>query len=101
MRNIPLLACIAALSEGCDGSGNSSGGGSGTSSARTTQVAKGQIGAWPMESWYWNVMAQNSPDVNVSAVAFMDRQGKPFTFFTGSGWAIPRNAKHPHSRARG
>ena len=48
-----------------------------------------------MESWYWNVMAENSPDVDVAAVPFTDRHGKPFTFFTGSGWAIPRNAKHP------
>jgi multiple sugar transport system substrate-binding protein len=32
------------------------------------QVAKDQVGAWPMESWYWNVIAQNSPDVHVTAV---------------------------------
>jgi multiple sugar transport system substrate-binding protein len=48
-----------------------------------------------MESWYWNVLAQNSPNVHVAAVPFTDRQGKPFTYFTGSGWAIPKGAKHP------
>jgi multiple sugar transport system substrate-binding protein len=44
------------------------------------QVASDQVGAWPMESWYWNVMADNSPDVDVAAVPFTDRQGKPFTY---------------------
>jgi multiple sugar transport system substrate-binding protein len=48
-----------------------------------------------------DVMAQNSPDVNVAAVAFMDRQGKPFTFFTGSGWASHGTRSTAHSRARG
>jgi len=62
---------------------------------KNNQVAKDQVGAWPMESWYWNVMAQNSPDVNVAAVPFTDKQGRPFTFFTGSGWAIPKGAKNP------
>src|SRR4051794_33756526 len=62
---------------------------------KDNQVAKDQVGAWPMESWYWNVMAQNSPNVNVAAVPFTDKQGRPFTFFTGSGWAIPKGAQHP------
>jgi multiple sugar transport system substrate-binding protein len=59
------------------------------------QVAKDQIGAWPMESWYWNVMAENSPQVHVAAVPFTDRQGRPLTFFSGNGWAIPTGAKNP------
>ncbi|HVZ22619.1 MAG TPA: hypothetical protein VG871_16210, partial [Vicinamibacterales bacterium] len=59
------------------------------------QVAQDQIAFWPMESWYWNVMAQNSPDVDVEAVPFTDRQGNPFTMTTGTGWAIPTGAKHP------
>ena len=59
------------------------------------QVASDQVGAWPMESWYWNVMAQTSPDVQVKAVPFTDRQGKPFTYIGGAGWAIPKGAKHP------
>jgi multiple sugar transport system substrate-binding protein len=62
---------------------------------KDNQVAADQVGAWPMESWYWNVMAQNSPNVHVAAVPFTDKQGRPFTFFTGSGWAIPKGAKHP------
>jgi multiple sugar transport system substrate-binding protein len=58
------------------------------------QVAEDQVGAWPMESWYWNVMAESSPDVKVTAVPFTDRQGKPLTFISGSGWAIPKDAKN-------
>jgi multiple sugar transport system substrate-binding protein len=62
---------------------------------KDNQVATDQVGFWPMESWYWNVLAQNSPDAGVAAVPFTDRNGKPFTFFTGSGWAIPKGAQHP------
>jgi multiple sugar transport system substrate-binding protein len=59
------------------------------------EVARDQVGFWPMESWYWNVLAQNSPQVQVAAVPFTDKQGKPFTYFGGSGWAIPAKAKNP------
>jgi multiple sugar transport system substrate-binding protein len=59
------------------------------------QVAQNQVGAWPMESWYWNVMAESSPNVKVTAVPFTDRKGKPFTFISGSSWAIPKGAKNP------
>ena len=59
------------------------------------QVASDQVGAWPMESWYWNVMADNSPDADVAAVPFTDRQGRPFTYFSGNGWAVPAKAKNP------
>lgn len=58
------------------------------------QVTKDQAGAWPMESWYWNVMAQNSPNVDVVAVPFTDRQGNAFTYISGNGWAIPAKAKN-------
>jgi multiple sugar transport system substrate-binding protein len=58
------------------------------------QVVRNQVGAWPMESWYWNVLAGSSPNVHVAAVPFTDRQGKPFTYISGNGWAIPKGAKH-------
>jgi multiple sugar transport system substrate-binding protein len=48
-----------------------------------------------MESWYYNVLADTSPDAPIAAVPFTDRQGNPFTFFSGNGWAIPKGAKHP------
>jgi multiple sugar transport system substrate-binding protein len=58
-------------------------------------VAADQIGAWPMESWYWNVLSETSPDAGVAAVPFTDRNGDEMTFFTGAGWAIPKGAEHP------
>ncbi len=58
------------------------------------QVAKDQIGAWPMESFYYNVLAQNSPQVNITALPFTNRKGGPITFITGNGWAIPKGAKN-------
>jgi multiple sugar transport system substrate-binding protein len=62
---------------------------------RENQVAKNQVGAWPMESWYYNVMADNSPNVDIQAKYFVNRRGGPITFFQGSGWSIPRGAKDP------
>jgi multiple sugar transport system substrate-binding protein len=59
------------------------------------QVAERQVGAWPMESWYYNVMADNSPNVDITAKYFTNRRGGPITFFQGSGWAIPRGARDP------
>jgi multiple sugar transport system substrate-binding protein len=59
------------------------------------QVARNQVGAWPMESWYWNVLAQNSPNVRVTAAPFTDRHGKTITYISGNGWAIPHGAKNP------
>jgi multiple sugar transport system substrate-binding protein len=59
------------------------------------QVAENQVGAWPMESWYYNVMADNSPNVGITAKYFTNRKGGPITMFTGSGWAIPRGSKDP------
>jgi multiple sugar transport system substrate-binding protein len=57
------------------------------------QVAENQIGAWPMESFYYNVLADNSPNVDITAKYFTNRRGGPITMFTGSGWAIPRGAR--------
>ena len=59
------------------------------------QVAENQIGAWPMESFYYNVLADTSPNVDITAKYFTNRKGGPITMFSGSGWAIPRGAKDP------
>jgi multiple sugar transport system substrate-binding protein len=64
------------------------------------QFAKDQLGAFPMEDWYLNVLAENSPDVDVSVTPFKDRQGNPITFVTGSAWAIPKGAKNPAAACR-
>ena len=64
------------------------------------QFAKDQLGAFPMEDWYLNVLAEASPDVDISVTPFKDRQGNPITFVTGSAWAIPKGAKNPAAACR-
>ena len=59
------------------------------------QVAKNQVGAWPMEDWYLNVLAQNSPQVKITVKPFTGLNGQPIDFASGSAWAIPAKAKHP------
>jgi multiple sugar transport system substrate-binding protein len=59
------------------------------------QVAKDQVGAWPMESFYYNVLAQNSPNVSITAKPFLNRKGGAITFLTGNAWAIPKASKNP------
>ena len=58
------------------------------------QVAADQIGAWPMEQWYINVLADVSPDAPVAFVPFRDREGELLTFYGGNTWAIPRDAEN-------
>lgn len=64
------------------------------------QFAKDQLGAFPMEDWYLNVLAEASPQVDISVTPFKDRQGNPLTFVTGSAWAIPKGAKNPDAACR-
>jgi multiple sugar transport system substrate-binding protein len=59
------------------------------------QVATNQVGAWPMESWYLNVLAQNSPGVRITLVPFENRIGNPLNWASGNAWAIPRGADDP------
>lgn len=61
---------------------------------KNNQVAADQIGAWPMESWYYNVLAEGNK-VNIQAKYFVNRKGGPITMISGNGWAIPRGAKNP------
>ncbi|MDQ3823850.1 MAG: extracellular solute-binding protein [Actinomycetota bacterium] len=56
------------------------------------QVATNQVGAWPMESWYLNVLAQNSPGVSVTLVPFRNKIGNALNWASGNAWAIPRGA---------
>jgi multiple sugar transport system substrate-binding protein len=58
------------------------------------QVAKNQVGAWPMEQWYYNVLAGSSPNVKITALQFLNKKGQPINYETGSAWAIPKGAKH-------
>jgi multiple sugar transport system substrate-binding protein len=61
---------------------------------KKNQVAEDQIGAWPMEQWYYNVLAGSSPQVKIHALPFRARNGKVINYETGSAWAIPKGAKH-------
>jgi multiple sugar transport system substrate-binding protein len=58
------------------------------------QVAKNQIGAWPMENFYYNVMASTSPNVKITGLQFRNLKNQPINYETGSAWAIPKGAQH-------
>jgi multiple sugar transport system substrate-binding protein len=62
---------------------------------KNNQVAENQVGAWPMEQWYYNVLASTSPSVHITALQFRNKAGQPLNYETGSAWAIPKGAKHP------
>jgi multiple sugar transport system substrate-binding protein len=59
------------------------------------QVAENQVGAWPMEQWYYNVLAGASPNVHITGLQFRNLKNQPIQYETGSAWAIPKGAKHP------
>ena len=42
-------------------------------------LSKNQIVAWPMEEWFLNQAAKNSPTAELVVKPFVDRQGKPLT----------------------
>jgi multiple sugar transport system substrate-binding protein len=58
-------------------------------------VAKNQIAVWPMEDWFLNVAARETPNAEVAVRPFVDRAGNPLTFASGSAWVIPKGAKNP------
>jgi multiple sugar transport system substrate-binding protein len=58
------------------------------------QFAADTVGAFPMEQWYLNVLADNSPDEKLDFQPFKDRQGNPISFSGGSAWVIPAAAKN-------
>jgi multiple sugar transport system substrate-binding protein len=61
------------------------------------QVAADQIGVWPMEQWYINVLAGSSPDAPAVFAPFRDREGEILTFATGNTWAIPTGSSNPEA----
>lgn len=61
------------------------------------QMVNDQLGVFPMEQWYMNVLAGVSPDADISFKAFTDRNGQPISYVTGSAWAIPRGAANPEA----
>lgn len=59
------------------------------------QVAKDQVGAWPQEEWYLNVLAANSPDAKFTVKPFLTRDGQPITMEDGNSWAIVKDTDNP------
>ena len=58
-------------------------------------IATNVLGAFVMEQWYLNVLAENSPNVDITVQPFKGRDGQPLTLATGDAWAIPKGAKNP------
>jgi multiple sugar transport system substrate-binding protein len=58
------------------------------------EYAKNELAAFPMEDWYYNVLASVSPNVKVTALPFTDRNGTALDYETGSAWVVPAKAKH-------
>ncbi|MEV4642355.1 extracellular solute-binding protein [Actinoplanes sp. NPDC049548] len=58
------------------------------------QFATGQLGAFPMEDFYLNVLAENSPKVKLTVAPFLGVDGKPVDWITGNAWAIPAKTRH-------
>ncbi|HVL53323.1 MAG TPA: extracellular solute-binding protein [Vitreimonas sp.] len=58
------------------------------------QFTEDSLGAMPMEQWYLNVMAGDTPDEEVSFRPFKDRQGNNLTMAGGSAWVIPSGSEN-------
>jgi multiple sugar transport system substrate-binding protein len=58
------------------------------------EFATDQLGAFPMEDWYLNVLAENSPQLKLTVTPFLGVDGQPVDWVTGSAWAIPAKSKH-------
>lgn len=59
------------------------------------QMVADQLGVFPMEQWYMNVLAEVAPDAPLAFKPFTDREGNPISYVTGSAWAIPRGSANP------
>jgi multiple sugar transport system substrate-binding protein len=58
-------------------------------------LAKDQLGFWPMESFIYNVFANNTPTAGIAAKYFTNRKGGPISVSSGNGWAIPKSSGNP------
>jgi multiple sugar transport system substrate-binding protein len=58
------------------------------------EIAADQVGAFPMEQWYYNVLAGSSPKVKITALQFRNKKRQPINYETGSAWAIPKGSKN-------
>ncbi len=61
------------------------------------QYATDQLGGMPMEQWYLNVLAEASPDLEITVRALETRDGEPFTYADGNSWAVTTSAANPEA----
>lgn len=59
------------------------------------QFVADQLGAFPMEDWYLDVLADVSPDAPIDAMPFKDKEGNLLTYATGQAWSIPKGSDNP------
>nr|WP_296069289.1 extracellular solute-binding protein [uncultured Actinoplanes sp.] len=64
------------------------------------QFASNQLGAFPMEDFYLNVLAENSPKVKLTVAPFQGVDGKPVDLITGNAWAIPAKSAHANQACK-
>jgi multiple sugar transport system substrate-binding protein len=58
------------------------------------EYAKNQAGAFPIEDFYFAVLARTSPQVKIHTLPFNTRDGKVISMESGSAWAIPKGSKN-------
>jgi multiple sugar transport system substrate-binding protein len=58
------------------------------------QFTEDSLGAFPMEQWYLNVLANDTPDEVIDFQPFKDRQGNNISYSGGGALAIPTTAKN-------
>lgn len=61
---------------------------------RQNPYVRDQLGASPLESFFYNAFSNNSPNVDIVAKFFTNRRGGPISVFSGSGWVVPRGSKN-------
>ena len=61
---------------------------------KDNEFVKDQVGGFPMEQWYPNVLAGFASSVDVSAVPFKDRQGKTLSFESGTALVVPKGSEN-------
>ena len=60
--------------------------------------AADQVGITLFEQWYLNVLADVSPDVDITVMPFTTHEGgEEITYVTGNTWALPRGARNPQA----
>lgn len=60
-------------------------------------IVEDQVGVYPIEQWYLNVLGEATPDADVSVRSFTDREGEPLSYSQGVSWALPRGSDNPQA----